>query len=66
MLGHAAHPKGALRSVSILSMLAEKVRDGGTTMKKNWLFEGRGLGGREENRPKRCVFFVGNAMTIKY
>ena len=29
-------------------------------------FEGVGLGGREEHRPKMLVFFVGNATTIKF
>ena len=43
-----------------------QLRDGETTIKiKFSLFEGRGLGGREENRPKMLVF-VGNATTIKF
>ena len=32
-------------------------RDGETTNKTKCVFERGGIGGREENRPKRCFFF---------
>ena len=44
----------------------QKIRDGETTIKiKICSCEGGGIGGREENRPKRC-FFVGSVTTMKF
>ena len=57
-------PQNSVSSLFPNCALDQRRRDD----KKNkfCVFEGGGLGGREENRPKTLFFFVGNATTIKF
>ena len=48
-------------SLAIANPMAQRRRD--DNKNKISAFEGGGLGGREENRPK-TLFFIGNATTI--
>ena len=55
-----------LKKMASLLQKLEMIRDCETTIKiKFALFRGVGRGGREENCPK-MLFFLGNAMTIKF